>query len=74
MTLQEMGVSYFKTWKGKALLIITLMAAIAFVCFFADTLASNTYVPKKGPSVLEKFTENDSNENESAGNQQKSQA
>ena len=52
MTLQEMGVAYFKTWKGKVLLAVTLLAAVIFVCFFANTLAGNTYVHKEGQSVL----------------------
>ena len=53
MTLQEMGVAYLKTWKGKVLLAVTLLAAVIFVCFFANTLAGNTYVHKEGQSVLE---------------------
>lgn len=53
MTLREMGVSYLKTWKGKVLLAVTVLAAFVFVCFFANTLASNTYVHKEGQSVLE---------------------
>ena len=56
MTLQEMGVSYFKTWKGKVLLAVTVVVAVVFVCFFANTLASNTYVPKEGESVVEKYS------------------
>ncbi len=55
MTLRELGVSYFKTWKGRLLLAATLLAAIFFVCFFADTLALNTYVPKTGESVIDPF-------------------
>lgn len=55
MTLQEMGVSYLKTGKGKVLLAVTLLAAFVFVCFFANTLASNTYVRNEGQSVLEKL-------------------
>ena len=53
MTLRDLGASYFKTWKGKALLAITLVVALVFVCFFADTLARNTYVPKEGKSVID---------------------
>lgn len=55
MTRQEMGVSYFKTWKGIVLIAVTVIAALVFVCFFANTLARNTYVPKEGQSVLEHF-------------------
>lgn len=56
MTLRELGGSYFKTWKGRILLALTLLAAILFVCFFADTLALNTYIPKAGESVIAPFS------------------
>jgi|GEM_PF-1702032 ORF MSV257 leucine rich repeat gene family protein, similar to amsacta moorei entomopoxvirus Q3 ORF SW:P28854 len=55
MTLRELGISYLKSWKGRILLAATLLAAIIFVCFFADTLARNTYIPKKGESVIHSF-------------------
>jgi len=57
MTLKETGVSYFKTWKGIVLLAVTLITASVFVCFFADTLANNTYVPKNGQSILKDLAE-----------------
>lgn len=55
MTFRELGACYFKTWKGKILLAVTLLAAVLFVCFFADTLALNTYIPKTGQSVIDTF-------------------
>ena len=55
MTFRELGAYYFKTWKGKILLAVTLLAAVLFVCFFADTLALNTYIPKTGQSVIDTF-------------------
>lgn len=53
MTLREIGASYFKTLRGKILIAATFLAALIFVCLFADTLAHNTYVPKAGKSVID---------------------
>ena len=68
MTPRIMAGSYFKTIKGKALLVATLIAAIVFVCFLADTLANNTYIPKAGQSVIENYTA-DNNAAEDSANQ-----
>lgn len=66
--------SYLKTPMGKALLIATLLAALVFVCFFADTLANNTYIPKDGQSVIENYTEGNNAAEDSANQFVRSQA
>ena len=53
MTLRDMGAAYFKTWQGRVLLAVTVVAAVVFVCFFANTLALNTSLPKSEKSVIE---------------------
>ena len=72
MTFGEMDGVFLKKWQGKVLLIVTILAAVFFAVFFADTLANNTYVPKNGQSVVEKLAGNSTAVEDSAGRYQRS--
>lgn len=72
MTLREMGGHYFKTWKGILIIAITVIVAVFFACFFADTLAQNTYVPKQGESVVDMFSSSNSKAEDTVGRYQRS--
>lgn len=72
MTFGKMGGKYLKKWQGKVLLIATIIAAVFFAVFLAETLASNTYIPKKGQSVAEKLAGNSTAVEDSAGRHQRS--